>query len=278
MIDLSKYTNKEDLFRFLKDNKDKLITLKKNEMKRADAVSFRASLLFDKTEDVSKANDAPEVLLSRDSIKVKSIINTTNLLDGHGDVHIKGLWKKTLKEQKNLYLLQEHQMKFDHIISDDVTASTKKMTWKELGFDFEGDTEALVFDCEIQKARNPYMFEQYARGYVKNHSVGMRYVQLHLCIDSDDKYSKDEKENWDKYIGEVANKDEVEAQGYFWAVTEAKLVEGSAVPLGSNWATPTQSVKEFEFVEPSQDTRKDTEPPLGTQKECMFDKFINLKV
>ena len=280
MIDLTTFTNKADLFSFLKANKDKLIQQKKFEMKRADAVSMQVSAIHDKEENAEKGADAPDALLQKDVINVRSIINTTNILDGHGDVHIKGLWKKSLNEQKNLYLLQEHKMSFDHIISDNVKAYTKTMKWGDFGVNLEGETQALVFDSEIEKSRNPYMFEQYTRGYVKNHSVGMRYVQLHLCINSDDKYYIEEKANWDKYFNEVVNKEEVEESGYFWAVTEAKLVEGSAVPLGSNWATPTQSVKEFEIEEPSiQDTPKneDTEPPRqGTQKR-MFEKFINLK-
>jgi hypothetical protein len=37
------------------------------------------------------------------------------------------------------------------------------------------DTEALVFNVEIDKDRNDFMFNQYAKGYVKEHSVGMRY-------------------------------------------------------------------------------------------------------
>jgi hypothetical protein len=37
------------------------------------------------------------------------------------------------------------------------------------------ETEALVFNVEIDKDRNDFMFNQYAKGYVKEHSVGMRY-------------------------------------------------------------------------------------------------------
>ena len=39
------------------------------------------------------------------------------------------------------------------------------------------------------------------------------------------------------------NKAELERIKYFFAVTEAKAIEGSAVPMGSNFVTPTQSVK-----------------------------------
>jgi hypothetical protein len=37
------------------------------------------------------------------------------------------------------------------------------------------------------------MFNQYAKGYVKEHSVGMRYVKLELAVNSDSKYDAEEK-------------------------------------------------------------------------------------
>jgi hypothetical protein len=101
----------------------------------------------------------------------------------------------------------------------------------------------------------------------------MRYVQLFLCVNSEVKYYIEERENWESYIGEVINADEAEESGFFWAVTEAKVIEGSAVPIGSNWATPTQSVKEIS--EPSEDTRQYKEPSEDTPSD-MFSKFINL--
>ena len=48
-----------------------------------------------------------------------------------------------------------------------------------------------------------------------------------------------EKAVYDKYIDDILNKEEVKKDGYFWAVTEAKAIEGSAVPIGSNTITPT---------------------------------------
>jgi hypothetical protein len=63
------------------------------------------------------------------------VINTTNIMDSHSDVHLKGIcsWTKPA-------LLLQHQMKFNSIISDKVTAK-ESHKWKDLGFDFEGDTE-----------------------------------------------------------------------------------------------------------------------------------------
>jgi hypothetical protein len=270
MIDISHYATRDDLFRALKENKRQLVARKQSRMKCADAVFFHAAHEVDATKSVDV-----QQLLTKDTLTVRSVINTAGLLDSHGDVHIKGLWKKSLQEQTHPYLLQEHKNSFDHIISDRVKASAVEMTWKELGFDFDGKTEALVFESEIDKGRNPYMFEQYARGYVKNHSVGMCYVQLFMCLNSDKKYFIEEKENWDRYIDEVINRESAEEHGYFWAVTEAKFIEGSAVPIGSNPATPTQSVKELSGEPPTGDLRY-IEPPKGAQNS-MFQKFINLK-
>jgi hypothetical protein len=83
------------------------------------------------------------------------------------------------------------------------------------------------------------MFNEYKNNRVKNHSVGMIYVDLALAINDDDDYYKEEFAVWNKYINNIINRDEAEDLGYFFAIRQAKLVEGSAVPLGSNPITPT---------------------------------------
>ena len=45
------------------------------------------------------------------------------------------------------------------------------------------------------------MYNQYLNGWVKNHSVGMRYVKMELAINSEAEYDADEKAIWDKYNG-----------------------------------------------------------------------------
>ena len=255
------FSNKEELFKALRENKNTLIAQKKMVTKFADAVISYVELDRKQAEAIKEDNSTNEDV---SKLKAKLVINTTNLMDSHSDVHFKGIWNKSVKEQKNILLLQEHQMKFNSIISDNVTASVKKMSWNKLGYDFEGDTEALIFDSEIEKERNEFMFKQYSKGYVKEHSVGMRYVKLDLAINSESKYDVEEKAIWDKYIDEIANKEVAEAQGYFWAVTEAKIIEGSAVVKGSNYATPTISI---EAVKNSTSEEQKEEPTVVTQKE-----------
>ncbi len=238
------FESKQDLFKALRENKDDIIAKKRMMTKEADAAIY-TTVSNSKGEVIKSPSDISEDVRK---IRVKAVINTTNILDSHSDVHIDGLWKKSLNERKNLYLLQEHKMTFENIISDNVKAKAVKKTFKDLGYDFDGNTEALIFDAEIDKDRNPYMFEQYTKGYVRNHSVGMRYVKLALAIDSNSEHDKEEKKVWDKYIDTIANKEEAKDQGYFFAVTEAKILEGSAVPVGSNWATPTESVEAVKYT------------------------------
>lgn len=254
------FTSKEDLFKELIANEKTIIAQKKGINKEADSTIYGVEIekqkIYANKADGNNNEDASK-------LKAKVVINTTGIYDSHGDVHIKGLWKKTLSEAKNILLLQEHKMTFDHIISDIVTASAKTINWKTLGFDYEGSTQALVFEAEIDKERNEYMFKQYSKGYVKEHSVGMRYVKIEMAINSEEKWSEDYKEVWDKYYDEIVNKEDVDANGYFWAVTEAKVVEGSAVVKGSNFATPTIS------VEAVKDTSidKEDEPTIVTQSK-----------
>jgi hypothetical protein len=244
----------KELFEFLKKNKSLLIAEKKAELKRGDA--FAMHMFVNDKGEIVKAYDPVDN--SATAIKVTSVINTTNWMDSHSDVHIPGLWKKSLQETKELYLLQEHDMTFAGIITDEVKAFTKKYTWQELGYSYSGMTEALVFESTVDNERNPFMFDQYRKGYVKNHSVGMRYVVIELAINEDDEYWKEEFATWNKYIDDIANKEAAEKQGFFWAVREAKVIEGSAVPIGSNIITPTLNVERVKSFS------TDEQPPKGT--------------
>ena len=268
-LEIPNFQSKTELFDFMVANKNTLIAQKMNVLKEADGITCSTPILTLKGETVKANSFSAE----SNEIQVKVIINTTNIMDSHKDVHIPGLWTKSLKENKRLMHIQEHKShEFSSIIAsgDDLKASVETLTWKSLGYEMKGSTQALVFNSTIKRERNPYMFNQYSKGYVNNHSVGMRYMKIFMAI-NDDKY-EEEKAVWDKYYPEIINKDEADASGVFWAVTEAKAVEGSAVPLGSNPITPTQEIKH--------------EPPQGTQPEAVPDTFniseaiksINLKI
>ncbi len=152
---ITKFENIELLDAFiskeLKHDKAKLYSMKKASFKEADSFSFDLSKLDSKDESIKAIVTTP--IIDATKIRVKSIINTTNLLDSHGDVHIKNIWKKSIQENKSMYLLNSHQQKFEYVITDNVTPLAQTMSWKSLGFDFEGNTQALVFDSIIEKSK-----------------------------------------------------------------------------------------------------------------------------
>tara|TARA_R110000822_G_scaffold12370_7_gene44794 strand:- start:351 stop:1187 length:837 start_codon:yes stop_codon:yes gene_type:complete len=240
-LEIPNYQTKKELFDFLVLNKETLLSQKKSVIKLADGIG--ASSIYTEVPSIlnKSENNYSEPV---NEIKVKAVINTTNFLDSHGDVHIPGIWNKSLKENNRIMHVQEHQSSsFNKIISsgDDLKAYAKTMTWKELGYNAIGTTQALVFESTVKESRNKYMFDQYKQGFVNNHSVGMRYVKMELAI-NDEEYEK-EKNFYDKYISQVINQKDAENLGYFWIVTEAKVIEGSAVPMGSNPITPTTNIK-----------------------------------
>jgi hypothetical protein len=255
-MNLPQFKSKEEKFKFLKENKQLIIDTKKAATKYAECVSFALPTEYKKEGVTKSMTDSVDVPDDIEEIVVKVVINTTNIVDSHDDCHIPGIWKKSLKDSpKGFYLLQEHNMTFSSVISDTVNAYTKKMSWASLGIELLGDTEALIFEAKVSSDRNEFMFNQYLNGWVKEHSVGMRYINLFLCINTTDKLYTQEKANWDKYFPFVANKDDIEEEGYFWAVTEAKIIEGSAVLKGSNYATPTISVNIPKSIEPDLSTQ-----------------------
>lgn len=254
------FQSKEELFKALIDNKKELVLIKKSATKNADAVSFGyldTSIKIDTNkEDVQSQMQNPE------SLNVKVVINTTNFLDSHGDVHVNGIWNKSVKDNVSFLHLQEHEREFDKVITDSAKGYVQSMQWKKLGLPYEGKTEALIFESTIDKKRNEFMLNQYANGWVKNHSVGMRYVQLELAINTEAEYDKEYKALWDEFYPIIANKETADERGYFWVVKEAKIIEGSAVVMGSNSATPTLENKEEAVLI---DTSKD-KPLQDTQK------------
>jgi hypothetical protein len=258
------------LLDFIVKNESLIFHAKKSEVKQADSISFTTMFVNEKGFLVNKA-EITETQVDPTKIKAVVVINTTNYLDSHGDVHIPGLWKKSLSDNKSngFYLLNSHSRQFKDVIAEGCSAVAKRMSWKDLGIDLPGITEALVFTCIIDQNRNDYMFSQYQKGYVKKHSVGMQYVKIVTCINDED-YPV-QKENWDKYIEMVANKQDAIDEGYFWAVLEAKVIEGSAVLFASNCMTPTMEVSEIE-----EDDATKNEPPQSTHDQPATKSLLEL--
>jgi hypothetical protein len=110
---------------------------------------------------------------------------------------------------------------------------------------------------------------------------------MKIFLAANDPDFPEEYEVWERYKNQVSNLNHAIETGYFYAVTEAKVIEGSAVPLGSNPITPTMEVEpkqetEIELLKYiSQEVNKSKEPDVSTHEinavEFLKELNINLK-
>ena len=213
MIELKEFQNKsfnsiDDAHRFLIENKKLVIAAKKSTVKWCDNIS-----LYSTDKDVKTTADKADDNSVIDDINVINVVavgNACNYFDSHRDVSISGSWNRTAKNAKGGLHLQEHKMTFEKLISDNVKYKVENKTWKELGYDYEGSTDCLVMYSEVERETNPFMFSKYLNRKIKNHSAGLIYVNVVLCVNNNADWAKEEKENWDKYYPNVINKDELD--------------------------------------------------------------------
>ena len=255
------YNTKKELFKALKQNEEDLISIKKKTIfkscDKGQVLNFNPTLL--------KAIDADKNDLDDNFYYIA--VNTINILDSHNDLHVKGIWNKTAKDQQGKnYLVADHDLKLKSVIAKpkDIEMVIMDISFKSIGKDYEGSTEALVYKIAKDKINKEY--EEYLNDNVQS-SVRMQYVKIDLALNSDDKEDAEYKKTFDKYIADITNKEDFEEINYFWVVKEAKNVnESSLVLFGSNSATG--------LIEPPlKDTQSNIEPPKGTPE-----KTVNRKI
>ena len=274
MITIKEFPNKvfentDEAMKELIANKRLVISEKKLTIKHADALPYNGSI---QTENKAIVKAVNIDLKDATSIKVVAVSNACNYYDSHGDVSIKGSWNRTAKNTNNGLHLQEHKMSYENLISDNVSFKVESKTWKDLGYSYEGETDCLVMYSQVDKEENPYMFNKYVSGKVKNHSSGLRYVSMDIAVNNNAEWAKDEKAMWDKYYPLIVNKEDVDEAGYFFPIFEQKIIENSAVVKGSNPATPTIS------VEPVNDTSAKAENSTDVTSQSEQSKVINLNL
>jgi len=98
MVTIPTFSDLSKTHDWLIANKLKMIDQKKATLKFGDGCFQLAKLL--EIKEIAQKGAVGSVPKSAKKITVTSIINTTKLFDSHGDVHIDGLWSKSLKENK----------------------------------------------------------------------------------------------------------------------------------------------------------------------------------
>ena len=247
------FTDKMDLVRFMQKNRDELFAVKKSEYKTKSEPILKAGLFSGAFK--------PEIEdITGDFIQVKTIINTTNVIDSHLDLHLQGIWNKTVSDNPFSHHLKSHKSDFEYVISDKAKSYNEKMNFKDLGLNVDMEMDANINEFIMERKRLPLMFDAYKNGEVNEHSVGMMYVRYDIAFM--DEESQKEMDFFNLMKSKAINPEVADEFGFLWVISEAKKREGSAVVFGSNSITPTISVKNYEPVkatqkiEPLQDTQR----------------------
>jgi hypothetical protein len=265
------FETKEQMFKELMANKEFIIKEKTSNILK----SCEKGLSVVANQDaIFKALETNKVL-KLDSDYYYFVVNSSNILDSHRDLHVKGNWDKSVKEQQGkVYLVFDHQLKRNEIIAmkEDITMFTAEIPFSLIGKSYDGDTYALIYKVAKNRIVNKDAKEWLNDGYSLEASVRMQYVKIELAVNTNDTDSVKEKETFDKYIDVIANKNEFKDLDYFWVVKEAKNVqESSLVMFGSNSATGT--IQENKQAEQSLENKN--EPSDDTQTTEMLKQLLN---
>jgi hypothetical protein len=238
-------------------NKKELIALKKTTIKHSDpAINIPLKDLETNKEVVIDGYDG----------LCKVIANTYYWLDSHGDVHVKGCFSNTIKlNLKSIFHLDNHNSEngFRSKVGNVKNVAEIPVKWNAFGVEKEGETICVLGVSELIQDYNRQVYDAYENGEVKQHSVGMIYVNITLAV-NDENYPEEYKE-WLSVYPLLGNPEKADKLGYFWVIKEAKLKEYSCLLWdGSNPLTPTAK----DNIEPSNDTHKQ-EPTNVTQNKTI---------
>lgn len=275
-VETPQFRTKKERFSYLKNNMKEIISKKKSMPITSDDYSYGCkSISYGKSIDKPNAKSVKvDETLSDNEIKVEVIANLSGWCDSHYDVLISDCWKKTISERgasnkQLIYHLKNHNYSTDAIVGKCVEMSSEDIDLSQFNIESKNKTaQGLIGSSIVSKKYDKKVFELYFDDEIKQHSIGLRYMKLYLCINSGDDDYKEEKANWDKYYSQVINKDTVDKIGFFWAVTEIKLLEYSAVLFGSNELTTVQSTSKN--IEPSETDTQKNEPSSDTQNKHLF--------
>jgi len=201
---------------------------------------------------------------------VKVIANTYYWLDSHGDVHVKGCFTKSIKEnQGKIFHFDNHEHSFNSKVGNVKSVKEVNVNWTDLGVQKDGKTICIIGETELVEDYNCQVYDAYKNNEINQHSVGMQYVNLQIAVKNPQEVEA--YKLWNEIYPLLGNPETADKLGYFWVVKEAKLKEYSCVLWqGSNSLTPT--VKNIDAVT---NNTSNNEPSNDTQEQ-QKQFFINL--
>ena len=233
------FTTKHEMLSELYKNRDQIISIKKAHIHTHKRVALR---FYDVDTKKTYCAKAMKEIGGLDKDFIYPVISNTNYVDSHKDAHMDGSMNRTVKNQQGrVHYAINHKLEIGSIIAypQDVEMLVKDVEWTNLGKDYAGSTQALLFKTNLQDYSPDAARKAIENKLPVENSIRMQYIQVEFGIKERNEEWKDANKAWDKHINKIVNKAEVEDDGYIWFVTELKIVdEGSMVVKGSNDATP----------------------------------------
>lgn len=260
------FKSNKELHHSLKNNEPTIIGLKKSTVYKS----------LDKGQSIRNLSIVPKktsIKSQYESGFIYAAINSTHWLDSHQDVHIKGCYKRTVKEQQGrVYYIDTHMRGLSNIIAmkSDIEMFYDDVDWRLLGKNIQGSTEALIFKIAEDKVKTEYLNFIQQDKELQN-SLAMTYKDIVMAINSNDPEFKENKDAYDRYINTIANKEQAEKDGIFFAVKELAIMgEGSLCPVvgGSNSATSVFQIKDNQNGKPTD--QEAVEKSLQEQKRKYY--------
>jgi hypothetical protein len=138
------FETKEQMFKELMLNKEFIIKEKTSNILKSCEKGLSIVANQDAIFKALETNKA----LKLDNDYYYFVVNSSNILDSHRDLHVKGNWDKSVKEQQGkVYLVFDHQLKRNEIIAmkEDISMFTAEIPFSLIGKNYDGDTYALIY-------------------------------------------------------------------------------------------------------------------------------------
>lgn len=177
---------------------------------------------------------------------VTGFYNAYNFVDDGMDVLLDGCCKQSIKQNGPE---SNSVAKIKHALFHDITRLPGKiLVLEERTVDTEkfGSVTGPYFETQMDSSTegNDTLIK-YQAGVYDNHSIGYRELQAKK-IERDGQHGNSQQ--WNKFMDMLVNPKKAEDAGYFYAVSEIRLFEGSTVGFGMNELTPYLGVKGKEQV------------------------------
>lgn len=265
------FDTQQEMFKALKASKKDLLNIKMSKTYESIKKGALPTDFFDSA--ITKAD-----CKGLEKGFIYPVISNTKYMDSHMDVHMDNSMNRTVDHQQGkIYYAVNHELAVGKIIAypKDVEMMIKEISWKDLGKDYEGTTQALMFKTNTFDYSNKDAVMAIEQKAPVQNSIRMRYKDMAMAINSNDPDFVEEKAEWDANIDKIVNNAVAIEAGYFFPVKELSIEqEGSMVIKGSNDATliisPGSSKDTLEAG-----SSKDTQNPAADSQKTFYQNLIN---